>query len=507
MQTRSFWMIAVASILIVSGLGALMLWKGSSDHKEPLILWCAAALGEPIKEIVPLYEQEKGVRIEVRYGKSEEILTGIKTTGQGDIFLPADDSYIEKAQQQGLLSDSLALAKMHAVLAINGDSKRTIETWADLFKDSNNKLVIAGDGAAIRELTRKHLPESQWQQLVAGSTSLGTVTDVANAIKLGGAADSGIIWDNMLSSKNYQNLKPVKLKELDGITATVKVGVIKGSPRTKDAVAFANFISSSCGDILERHGFKVLGNPAIAPPKTDPVRSKESIEIVLFSGSMLRPAIEETIKEFEKREGVKVLTNYNGCGILVSQMKVLKDKSDPAFPDLYFSCDTTFMNQVESLFEKPKSISTNQLVIATKKGNPHGIKSLKDLGKEGLQVGVGHEQQCALGAITEGVLIRSKTYKAVYSNIAVRSPSGDLLVNQLRGGALDAAIVYVSNAKPWNDIEYVKVEEVNCAPIQPIAMSKTTRHPEIVKRLIREIESTQSKERFEKFGFGWELQP
>ena len=44
-------------------------------------------------------------------------------------------------------------------------------------------------------------------------------------------------------------------------------------------------------------------------------------ELNLFAGSMLRPAIEDTVKKFEAREGVRVNTVYNGCGILVAQMK------------------------------------------------------------------------------------------------------------------------------------------------------------------------------------------
>ena len=86
---------------------------------------------------------------------------------------------------------------------------------------------------------------------------------------------------------------------------------------------------------------------------------------------------------------------YNGCGILVGQMRTGQK------PDLYFACDPRFMGEVADLFLKPETVSNNQLVIAVLKGNPAGLKELKDLGKEGLRVGVGHEQQCALGAITQ----------------------------------------------------------------------------------------------------------
>ena len=58
-----------------------------------------------------------------------------------------------------------------------------------------------------------------------------------------------------------------------------------------------------------------------------------------------------------------------------------------------------------------------------------------------------------------------------------------------------------------DDLEAIKVEEVNCQPSQPIAISKSTAHPDVVKRLLRSLETAQSKDRFEKLGFGWEVKP
>ena len=64
------------------------------------------------------------------------------------------------------------------------------------------------------------------------------------------------------------------------------------------------------------------------------------------------------------------------------------------------------------------------------------------------------------------------------------------------------------NRKAYEDkLDAVKLEDVTCTPTQPIAISKTTAHPEVVKRLLKALETAQSKERFEKLGFGWELQP
>jgi molybdate transport system substrate-binding protein len=513
-RLHSFWLLVVGSVAVVTGLGALMLWKDSGQTSEPLVVYCAAAFSEPMAEIAPLFEQQKGVRIEVRFGKSQEILTGLKLTKQGDVFLPADDNFIDLAEKDGLLGETLPLVRMNAVLVVNKKANRSIATWDDLFKGADAKLAIASEGAAVRELTRSRLSPARWKQLTERSVSLGTVTDVANAVALGGAVTAGIIWDSVARGEKYRDqLQIVPLQALDDMQAAVKIGVVKDSRQYANAQAFATFVSTSCADIFQKHGFTPFANSGLAPVTTDKspgpastaARTKEGMtgrpEILIFAGAMLRPAIEETLKEFEQREGVDIITVYHGCGILVSKMKA------GARPDIYFSCDTSFMNKVSDLFEKPTIVSKNQLVIAVKKGNPHSIRSLTDLGKSGLRVGVGHEQQCALGAITQGVLIRTGTLKSITENVKVRSPSGDLLINQLRTGSLDAVVAYISNVKPYDDIEGIKVEEVNCAPAQPIAIGRHTAHADVVERLIKEIESARSKERFEKYGFGWEIAP
>ena len=497
-RLNPLWILLAVSVVLIGTAVLLLSNKSPVGKGDPLIVYTAAAIAEPMQEIADLYEQQTGQKIELRFGKSEELVASVKTTKQGDLLIPADDSYLVKAHKDGLIEDILPVARMSAIWVVNPASKREIKTWDDLFAVPDDKLAMASEGAAIRNLAEKKLPPEQWKQIAEHSVSLGTVTDVANAVKLGTHVNVGLIWDNMLASPNYKHLTGVRLKETDRIVGSVKVGIIKFTTRIQAAQAFARFVSGSCGDIFKKHGFSDATGSISPPPQV----KKSNPELLIYAGSMLRPAIEETIREFEKREGVTVRTVYNGCGILVAQMQAGER------PDAYFSCDPTFMNQVSDLFETPKIISKNQLVIAVPKGNPYKIASLKDLGQPGMKIGVGHEQQCALGAITQGVLIRTKTLKAITENVAVRSPSGDLLVNQLRTGSLDAVVAYVSNVKPYSDeLEAITVEEVNCAPTQPLAPSKTTQHPELVQRLIKAIESAESKARFEKFGFGWELAP
>ncbi len=136
---------------------------------------------------------------------------------------------------------------------------------------------------------------------------------------------------------------------------------------------------------------------------------------------------------------------------------------------------------------------------------------MRDLGKSGLRIGVGHEQQCALGAITRETFVRAGVYAEVQKNIRAVSPTGDLLINQLRSGAkashpaLDAVLAYRSNVTPFADeLDAVPVTGIPCAlPQQPLAISKSANHADLCRLLQKALESPESKARFEKLGFAW----
>jgi molybdate transport system substrate-binding protein len=316
-----------------------------------------------------------------------------------------------------------------------------------------------------------------------------TVNDVGNDIVIG-AVDAGLVWDATV--RQTPQLEAVNLPVFADVHALVAVGVLTTSEQPTAALRFARYLAARDKGLplFQRDGYEpVEGDPWAKTP-----------ELRIFSGAMLRPAIDDTIDEFEKREGVRVTRVYNGCGILVGQMK-----TDGKSPDAYFACDLSFMKQVHDLFLEAVPVSTNQLVILVPKGNPHQIHSLNDLGKPGLRIGVGHEKQCALGALTQETLKQGGVHDAVMENVKVQSPTGDLLVNQLRAGSLDAVIAYVSNAtEAANELEAIAIQDIPCAvAVQPVAVGRDSTYKQLTARLLDALRSPESRQRFEAHGFHW----
>jgi molybdate transport system substrate-binding protein len=458
--------------------------------RGPVTVFVAASNRAVFEAIRKEYEAAYHVPIEVQYGPSQTLLSAMEVSGTADLYLPADDSYLDISAAKGLTKEKLPLATMHVVALIAKGNPKKIQSLADLERDDVKLVQADPDAAAIGKQTREALiAAGRWEALKARTTAFKTtVNEVGNDVKIG-SADAGIVYDAVAVS--YPELEVIRIPELASIQSDVAVAVTASTKNPRQALHFARYLGAADKGLLR---YKEFG----FTPVTGDAWS-ENPEVLVYAGSMLRPAVEETFKVFEEREGVKVTRVYNGCGILVAQMKAGQQ------PDAYFACDSEFMNQVEDRFQPRADVAQNELVIMVPKGNPHGIKSLSDLTRPGLRVGIGHEKQCAMGWLTQRTLVEGGVKDQVMANVTVQTPTGDMLVNQLKVESLDAAVAYISNAAGSADtLDAIRIPGLKCAiAVQPLAISKTTTQPQLMARLAERLKSAESKSQFTNWGFTW----
>lgn len=467
--------------------------QGSSANGKPqeaLMLYCAASNRSVIEAIIAQYKAECGRDVQVQFGPSQTLLTSLEVSGKGDLFLPADSSYIDMAKEKNLVAEVLPLAKMNAVVAVAKGNPKNIQSFDDLLKPEIKLVQANPDAAAIGKVVREKMQsQGLWDQLSKATVAFRmTVNDAANDVALG-AADAAIVYDAVLHGNS--KVDAIKIKELDGATSDVCLAVAKSTTQAPDALHFARYASAN------DRGLKHYASGGFETLPGD--QWSDIPELSIFAGSMLRPAIEKTIIAFEHREGVRVNRVYNGCGILVAQMQAGQH------PDAYFACDKEFMDKVPDLFPAPVDISQNELVILVQKGNPHNIKNLRDLGNAGLRVGIGHEKQCAMGWLTQNTLREGGVEQVVMANVKVQSPTGDMLVNQMQTGSLDAAVVYLSNAAGAGEkLDAVRIFGLPCSvATQPFAVAIDSPRPRLAGRLFERIQSAESKSTFLAEGFRW----
>jgi molybdate transport system substrate-binding protein len=163
------------------------------------------------------------------------------------------------------------------------------------------------------------------------------------------------------------------------------------------------------------------------------------------------------------------------------------------------------MDEVQQRFDSRVLLSNNPLIMITAPGNPLQLKGLGDLARPGLRVGLAHPEHSALGRLTRQQMEQENLAAdfAASGNLKQDAPQGDFLVNALLTGALDATVVYTSNAA----LAGAKIDRVSLAPKafaeQPFAMARQSDQRYLLQRLFDAVTSSGSQDRFTELGFDW----
>jgi molybdate transport system substrate-binding protein len=216
----------------------------SNPSPRPLHVYCAAALRPVMQAIAVDYERETGIHIVFDFGDSGAMLGNASVRPDGDLFLPADDSFVRIAEERGLVAATMPLARMRAVILTRPRNPHHITNFDDLLKPDVKLGIANPDHAAIGKVVRDHLRTlEKWDNFAARLFVQHTnVTDSANAVQLG-STDAAVVWD--VVAVNYPELFVVRVPELDGAVGKVELAVLKSSPDANAANRFASFIAAS----------------------------------------------------------------------------------------------------------------------------------------------------------------------------------------------------------------------------------------------------------------------
>ena len=257
--------VAVGSLVVFIGLAA-GLWRREHQNRpgpldRPLVVYAAPTSRLPLEAIAADYERETGERVELRFGPSEDVLTKVRFPVPGDpadLFVPADDSYVRQARALGLTAETIPIARTRAVLLLAKGNAKGIAAWADLHRDAV-RVAVPNPGAAVGKLAREHLTATRrWSALEPRVVDTGTVTEAANATKLG-SADAAIVWDAVANAPAYAGQTLLLVPELADVTGRVEMAVLTQSRDPAAALAFARYATSADKGLVyfRSFGFRV----------------------------------------------------------------------------------------------------------------------------------------------------------------------------------------------------------------------------------------------------------
>jgi molybdate transport system substrate-binding protein len=161
-------------------------------------------------------------------------------------------------------------------------------------------------------------------------------------------------------------------------------------------------------------------------------------DLVVSAASSLKEPLTECSREFD---GPKVRLSFAGSDELAAQIR------RGVKPDVYAAANTSLPEQLakEGLLEEPVEFAGNELVAAVAEGSH--ADGLEDLARPGTTVAVG-SPSVPVGEYTRDVLGRLSTQgAAILANVKTEEPDVRGIVGKLVQGAVDAGVVYVTDAR------------------------------------------------------------
>ena len=163
----------LGSVLAAALLVGLLFWKpgetGRAKITQPLIVYCAAGIKPPMEAAARAYEQAYEVNIQLQYGGSGTLLSNLRVSRQGDLFLAADDSYLQIARTNLLVDEVIPLARIRPVIAVRKGNPKKIAGLSDLLREEVVVAQANPDAAAVGKVTRDLLLKSgEWPAIFFG---------------------------------------------------------------------------------------------------------------------------------------------------------------------------------------------------------------------------------------------------------------------------------------------------------------------------------------------------
>ena len=480
-------------VLVATFAVTAKLYRGSSPKPgaKSLTVFCAAGLKGPVEEAARQFEKDTGTAVHLQYGGTGTLLGQIRVAKTGDVFIAADDGALADARKYDTIREVIPLVRQHPVIAVREGNPKAVKSVKDLLREDVRVALANPDAASIGRVARTALGVD-WEALVKRAAVMKTTVNEIAADLSVGAVDAAIVWDSTVPQ--FRALAAVEAPEFAEHIENASAVVLAASTQSVDAIRFARYLAApeKGGAIFSARGFHAVPGD----------RWEVAPELILYSGGVNRPAVEKLLTVFSAREGVTMTTVFNGCGILCATMKTMGDASNPQFPDAYYACDLCFVPPVAEQFPEAVLLTETDIGIIVKKGNPHGIRTPADLARPGLRVGLCNAVQSTLGFMTGGILRSSGIEAAVRKNVSVEVPTADFLVNQMRAGGLDAAVVYRVNAAPQSEhLDFLQIDHPGAKAIQPFAVRAGSLKRQLAERLLVFLKANRGK--FEDAGFVW----
>ena len=262
-----FWNIRVGWKTVLH-LGSVSFWLmvagcGSSEEKQPtpreIVVYAAASTTEVIEEAGRAFTTQTGTKIGFEFGSSGALARKIEAGSPTDVFISADERWIEYAEEKNLLNyESLILfARSSLVCIVPAESEKSPVSPAEL---AGLGRISVGDPAHVpagRYANEALSYYGLWDTLL-GEGKIVLTMDVRAAMSYveQGAVQAGIVYSTDAVLSNGVKVA-FEFPDESHSPITYHAGIVARTSNKAEAIEFINFLGSEkFQKIIISHGFK-----------------------------------------------------------------------------------------------------------------------------------------------------------------------------------------------------------------------------------------------------------
>lgn len=236
-------------------------------HPEPAIaadksitIAAAADLSFALKEISDKFEKETGIKTVLSFGSTGMLALQIENGAPFDVFLAANERYIDSLQEKGLilLETKQLYAQGRIVIAANKKSGMQTKKLEDLLNPSIKKIAIANPVHAPYGIAAKEamIKLGLWDKLKSKLVYGENIRQALQFIQTGNA-QAGII---ALSVANVPEIEYIIIDNILHNPINQAAAVIRTAKSEKDALDFIRYVNGPKGrPIMKKYGFILPG--------------------------------------------------------------------------------------------------------------------------------------------------------------------------------------------------------------------------------------------------------
>ncbi|MHC1628033.1 MAG: molybdate ABC transporter substrate-binding protein [Candidatus Nezhaarchaeales archaeon] len=129
--------VAVMVVLIViAGVSGYLMGSMVATKAKSLVMFAGAALKAPGEELIEIFGNATGVKVDVQWGGSGKVLSSLEISKSGDIFLSGSPDYMIKAINDGVVDPKSIriIAYLVPAIIVPKDNPKNITCLEDLAK-------------------------------------------------------------------------------------------------------------------------------------------------------------------------------------------------------------------------------------------------------------------------------------------------------------------------------------------------------------------------------------